>query len=67
MFHPLSPTPARDPSLEAERAELDCVQDGGGAECTVAFNNAWDAAEEHERDAVLRHRSILRRWIKANK
>ena len=52
---------------EAEQAEMDCVQDGGGAECTVAFNNAWEAAEEHEREAVLRHRSLLRRWINTNK
>jgi len=36
-------------------------------ECTVAFNNAWEAAEDHERDAVLRHRSLLRRWIDTNK
>jgi len=53
--------------LEAEQDELDCVQDGGGVECTVAFNNAWEAAEDHERDAVLRHRSLLRRWIDTNK
>ena len=38
-----------------------------GAECTVAFNDAWDRAETRERDAVLRHRSLLRRWVNQHK
>ena len=39
---------------------------GGGAEA-VAFNEAWDRAEERERDAVMRHRSLLRRWVNQHK
>ena len=55
-------------ALESAAAdELACVQSGGGAECTVAFNDAWDRAEEHQRDAVRRHRTILKRWVKAHK
>jgi|TARA_B100001142_G_scaffold198939_1_gene197699 hypothetical protein len=52
---------------DAAEAEIACVQGGGGGECTVAFNDAWDRAEEAEREAVLRHRGILRRWVKAHK
>mmetsp|Transcript_6862 Transcript_6862/g.27972 ORF Transcript_6862/g.27972 Transcript_6862/m.27972 type:complete len:210 (-) Transcript_6862:106-735(-) len=51
----------------AAEDELDCVSRGGGAECTVAFNNAWDKAEEREREAVMRHRSLLRRWVNQHK
>ena len=51
----------------AAEDELDCVSAGGGAECTVAFNDAWDRAEERERDAVMRHRSLLRRWVNQHK
>ena len=51
----------------AAEDELDCVSRGGGAECTVAFNEAWDKAEERERDAVMRHRSLLRRWVNQHK
>ena len=51
----------------AAEDELDCVSRGGGAECTVAFNEAWDRAEERERDAVMRHRSLLRRWVNQHK
>lgn len=55
-------------ALESAAAEeLACVQSGGGAECTVAFNDAWDRAEEHQRDAVRRHRTILKRWVNAHK
>jgi len=38
-----------------------------GRECTAAFNDAWDRAEEIEREAVLRYRDILQRWIKSHK
>ena len=51
----------------AAEDELECIADGGGAECTVAFNDAWDRAETRERDAVLRHRSLLRRWVNQHK
>ena len=51
----------------AAEDELDCVSRGGGAECTVAFNQAWDKAEEREREAVTRHRSLLRRWVNQHK
>lgn len=51
----------------AAEDELECVSKGGGAECTVAFNDAWDKAEERERDAVTRHRSLLRRWVNQHK
>lgn len=55
-------------ALESAAAEeLACVQSGGGAECTVAFNDAWDRAEEHQRDAVRRHRTILKSWVDAHK
>lgn len=40
---------------------------GGGAECTANFNDAWDKAEEREREAVTRHRSLLRRWVNQHK
>ena len=56
-----------DELATAAEDELECVADGGGAECTVAFNDAWDRAETRERDAVLRHRSLLRRWVNQHK
>jgi len=51
----------------AAEEEMNCIESGGGAECTVAFNDAWDQAEELEKDAVLRCRRILRGWVATHK
>lgn len=52
---------------KAEANELTCVMLGGGAECTVAFNDAYDEAYETAMAKTKRYHSLLRRWIDARK
>ena len=52
---------------KAEADELTCVMLGGGAECTVAFNDAYDEAYETAMAKTKRYHSLLRRWIDARK
>ncbi len=55
---------AREALEKAAEDEIQCALDGGGAECTAAFNDAWERAEERQKEAVTRHRGILRRWVR---
>lgn len=51
---------------EAEADEIACVTSGGGVECTVAFNEAYDRAYETTMAKTERYHSLLKRWIRSS-
>ena len=52
---------------KAEADEVACVAGGGGAECTAAFNDAYDEAYETTMAKTERYHGLLKRWIDARK
>lgn len=55
---------------QAELAELECMTNGGSrnsGECIAVFLDEWERAEEDERQAVIRYRGLLRRWVNIHK